>query len=551
MTEAGQDTPSSQGRWSGAGALLLGLSLSILFAACSSGDPGVSRVGVELSPAAVVLLPGGAQQFSAIGLMSDGSTGSVGVTWSATGGTISSGGMYSAGTVEGSYRVIATADDGSFADTAAVTVSVPPPNLVAVELTPPAAVLQSGGTQQFTAIGRLSNGSTTTIPINWTATGGTVSPSGLYTAGSTVGAFRVIASSAGGEFADTSAITIQPHLTGVEVTPTSASLAPAAAQHFSVIGRMSDGSTQAVSVNWTATGGSITAAGDYTAGTTDGDWRVIATTLDGELADTAEVTITTPPPDLVAIEISPDSARLTVSATQPFTAIGRLSDGNTTPVTVTWSIETSPAPNPVQNSVSAAGLVRAGSPIGRYLLSASNGSLSANVPVIVHSTTGFTLPPGPAFWTPVAGTVRLCTSNHYNDDGTRGGIATVTATGGDVVSPSVPFTTDPTPQTYSDGTGEVRVLCQTVWTAPLGMVGDAKVYISVAPTRPGTGIAKVFVYARPECMYTSGPDPCGRASYSTVRDFNPPNFTTAAVVDSAVVSATLGANIWFKPTYVP
>ena len=146
MTEAGQDTPSSQGRWSGAGALLLGLSLSILFAACSSGDPGVSLVGVELSPAAVVLLPGGAQQFSALGLMSDGSTGSVGVTWSATGGTISSGGMYSAGTVEGSYRVIATADDGSFADTAAVTVSVPPPNLVAVELTPPAAVLQSGGT---------------------------------------------------------------------------------------------------------------------------------------------------------------------------------------------------------------------------------------------------------------------------------------------------------------------------------------------------------------------------------------------------------------------
>ncbi len=547
----GEPTGKGHGRWSGAGALLLGFFVSLVLGACSSGDPGVTLVGVELSPAAVVLLPGGVQQFSATGLMSDGSTGSVAVTWSATGGTVTTGGLYTSGTVEGSFRVIATTDDGALADTGAVTISVPPPNLVAVELTPPSATLQSGGTQQVTAVGRLSNGSTTTIPINWSATGGTVSPAGLYTAASTAGAFRVIASSAGGEFADTSAITIQPHLTGVEVTPATAALAPAAIQHFSAIGRMSDGSTQAVTVDWTATGGSITGTGDYTAGSTDGAWHVIATTMDGELADTAEVTITTPPPDLVAIEISPDSARLTVDETHQFTAMGRLSNGGTTPVTLTWSIETSATSNPVQNTVSATGLVKAGSPIGRYLLTASNGSLSASVPVIVHSTTGYTLPPGPAFWTPVAGTVRLCTSNHYTDDGTRGGVATITATGGDVVSPSIPFTTDPVPQTYSDGTGEVRVLCQTVWTAPLGMVGDAKVYISVAPTRPGTGIAKVFVYARPECMYTSGPDPCGRASYSTVRDFNPPNFTTAAVIDSAVVSATLGANIWFKPTYVP
>ena len=397
----GEPTGKGHGRWSGAGALLLGFFVSLVLGACSSGDPGVTLVGVELSPAAVVLLPGGVQQFSATGLMSDGSTGSVAVTWSATGGTVTTGGLYTSGTVEGSFRVIATTDDGALADTAAVTISVPPPNLVAVELTPPSATLQSGGTQQFTAVGRLSNGSTTTIPINWSATGGAVSPAGLYTAASTAGAFRVIASSAGGEFADTSAITIQPHLTGVEVTPATAALAPAAIQHFSAIGRMSDGSTQAVTVDWTATGGSITGTGDYTAGSTDGAWHVIATTMDGELADTAEVTVTTPPPDLVAIEISPDSARLsfspsTAAGKQQFTALGRLSDGGTTAVNVTWTTQTATVGGP-QNTISATGLFTAGSPIGRYLVTATQagGSLTASVPVIVHSTTGYTSHPVP------------------------------------------------------------------------------------------------------------------------------------------------------------
>jgi hypothetical protein len=71
------------------------------------------------------------------------------------------------------------------------------------------------------------------------------------------------------------------------------------------------------------------------------------------------------------------------------------------------------------------------------------------------------------------------------------------------------------------------------------------VSISVASNRPGTGMAKVFVYE-------SSRNPQGRADYtpSKLQDFG--LHGTAAVVTSSVeVSATEGANIWFKNTDLP
>ena len=55
--------------------------------------------------------------------MSDGSTAAVAVTWSATGGTVSTSGLYKAGTTAGSYRVIAVQQGGTKADTSAITVT--------------------------------------------------------------------------------------------------------------------------------------------------------------------------------------------------------------------------------------------------------------------------------------------------------------------------------------------------------------------------------------------------------------------------------------------
>ena len=51
------------------------------------------------------------------------------------------------------------------------------------------------------------------------------------------------------------------------MTPATASVAAGATQQFSAVGRMSDNSTTAVTVTWSATGGSDLDVGLYTAGT--------------------------------------------------------------------------------------------------------------------------------------------------------------------------------------------------------------------------------------------------------------------------------------------
>ena len=77
---------------------------------------------------------------------------------------------------------------------------------------------------------------------------------------------------------------------------------------------MSDNSTAAVTVTWTATGGSVTSSGRYTAGATAGTFRVIATQQGGTKADTSTVTITPAAPTLTRVELSPTSVSLAPGA---------------------------------------------------------------------------------------------------------------------------------------------------------------------------------------------------------------------------------------------
>src|SRR5918992_1752286 len=63
---------------------------------------------VEVSPTSVSLAPGVSQTFTALGRLAGGDVAPIGVNWTATGGSIDAGGTYVAGSIAGSYRVIAT-----------------------------------------------------------------------------------------------------------------------------------------------------------------------------------------------------------------------------------------------------------------------------------------------------------------------------------------------------------------------------------------------------------------------------------------------------------
>lgn len=172
-----------------------------------SVTPAYTLTGFTLSPSTgTALAPGQTRQFSTQQLWSDGQTRNFGVTYTATGGSISSSGLFTAGSVAGSFMVIANCLCGAL-DTAFVTVELPA-QLTKITVSPKTVSLNAGATQQFGATANWSTGATTLPPITWSATGGSISTSGLYTAPSTAGTYRVIVAHSGGTLRDTATVTV-------------------------------------------------------------------------------------------------------------------------------------------------------------------------------------------------------------------------------------------------------------------------------------------------------------------------------------------------------
>jgi hypothetical protein len=399
---------------------------------------------VILIPATASLQAGTTRQFSAAGTWSDGSTTAPAVTYSATGGTITAGGLYTAGSTAGSFRVIAVLQGGTLADTAAVTITAPTPTLTRVILTPATASLATAGTQQFTVSGQWSDGSTTAPAVTYSATGGTITAAGLYTAGGTAGSFRVIAVQQGGTLADTSAVTITapaPTLTSLTLSPASASLQTGTTRQFSVAGTWSDGSTTTPAVTYSATGGTITAAGLYTAGSTAGSFRVIAVQQGGTLADTSAVTITASTATLTSLSLTPASASLQTGTTQQFSVAGTWSDGSTTTPAVTYSA--------TGGTITAAGLYTAGSTVGSFRVIAvqQGGTLADTSAVTITPPATGANPNEPAGYTRI--------SDQTGD--------AVTADGWQVATGSVTVATDATAPTSPSSV--LRVTYPAGWSA--------------------------------------------------------------------------------------
>jgi len=184
---------------------------------------------ISLRPGSITLAPGATSQFAVTGTRIDGSSTTPAVSYSATGGTITAAGLYTAGSAPGTFGVIATQQAGTKADTAAVTVSVPTSTLTQLVLSPGSITLAPGGTSQFAVTGTWSDGSTTVPAVSYSATGGTITTAGLYTAGTTPGSFRVIATQQGGTKADTSTVTISAAPSTLRILATARNFAIGAA----------------------------------------------------------------------------------------------------------------------------------------------------------------------------------------------------------------------------------------------------------------------------------------------------------------------------------
>jgi hypothetical protein len=269
--------------------------------ATSNYDPAVvvevpvkveSKVAVTITPnpAPTVSFKGVSVQFTAsVSHIPDGQDGSV--VWSvkegAAGGTITADGLYTSPVAEGDFTVVATSrfDTRKFAE---VKVPVRSP-VTAVTVTPNPVPPTSfkGGTVQFAA-------TVVTIPegkdagVNWSikegAVGGTITADGLYTTGNTEGDFTIVARSRFDDRVFKEVVVPVRSLVGVDVTPnnpTPISINDSRDFNVVVTGVPPVGTT---AVTWSVrdannnvVAGAINANGLFTAPSTPGVYRIIAT----------------------------------------------------------------------------------------------------------------------------------------------------------------------------------------------------------------------------------------------------------------------------------
>jgi len=225
-------------------------------------------------------------------------------------------------------------------------------------ISPTTVTLAPGGTQQFTVVAKNSAGDVLAIPNpTWTVTagGGTITSSGLYTAGTTAGTFTVSVT-CNAVTATASVIVTPGPLFSITVTP-NPTLAIGATQQFTAVGKDANGNVVQITPVWSTVNppGSINATGLFTAGNTTGTFPNSVRATQGAIFGTATVTVIAGP--LFSITVTPNPDTLVINTQQQFTAVGKDAGGNVVPIPapLVWSVSNQHLTLPANTSALTAG----------------------------------------------------------------------------------------------------------------------------------------------------------------------------------------------------
>ena len=324
-------------------------------------------------------------QLTATGIFSDGSTQNLtaSASWSSSSTAIakvSSSGLLTA-TGAGSATITATQGGVSGATTVTVTAAT----LTSITITPPNPSIAKGTSQQLTATGNFSDGTTQNLTpsVTWVssapslaAVSNAVGSQGLLT-GSGVGSATISATQGGVSGATTVTVTAAT-LTSITVTPPGSSIANGTTVQVTATGNFSDGTTQDLTALaiWTSSSNAITTVSSDGLVRAMGVGSATITATLGGVSAAAAVTVTAA--TLKSITTTPPSSSIAKGTSLQLTATGTFSDGSTQNLTtsVTW-ISSSPSVATVSNGSGSQGLV-IGSEMGSATISATQGGIGCD-----------------------------------------------------------------------------------------------------------------------------------------------------------------------------
>src|SRR5262249_44875316 len=345
---------------------VVALLLASLLPGCSSSSSHTSPrtlTSVVVTPAQPSVALGVQQQFKATGMYNDGTSQELTNTavWASSQtsvATIVPGGLATT-KATGTSSITATSPGGISGST---TLTVMAGALSSIAVTPPNPSVPIGVTEQFTATGTFSDGSTQNLTnsVTWSAVAASIAS--ITTPGLAKGlaaGTATITATSGSISGSTSLTVTNATLTSLAITPVSPSVPLGLLQQFTATGTYSDGSTADLtnSVTWAsskATIASIDTTGQSTARNL-GSTQISATS--GSVHDSTTLTVSAA--SLNSISLGEDITVATNSSYR-FTAIGTFNDGSTRNISsnVSWSssdmaVATIPTSNSVAHGVHA------------------------------------------------------------------------------------------------------------------------------------------------------------------------------------------------------
>lgn len=351
----------------------------------SQSAPAVANI--SLTPQNASISAGQTSPFTATATDANGNVVSnVTFTWTSSNqgiATISTGGL-ATGLAQGSTTITATSGTVT-SNPATLTVTVAPPIVASITLTPTASTIQVGQQQQFTATAKDGGGNTIPgVPFTWSSSNSTVasiSGSGLAT-GLVQGSTAITATS-GPVTSNPAALTVTPSpVTTITITPTAPSIEAGRTQQFTATAR--DGNSQVVpnvTFTWSssnqnvatiATSGLVTGV---SAGTT-----TIRATIGAVTSNPATLTVT--PSPITTITITPTAPSIPVGQTQQFVATARDGNNQVVPnVTFTWTSSLTGVASITTNG----GLVTGVAP-GATTIRAAIGVVNSNLATLTVTT---------------------------------------------------------------------------------------------------------------------------------------------------------------------
>nr|WP_314631601.1 Ig-like domain-containing protein [uncultured Janthinobacterium sp.] len=347
---------------------------------------------IVLTPLTPSIAIGGTQQFAVTGSFSDGATRDVtavsafAATSPAT-ASIAAGGL-ALGKVAGTTQITATT--GTL--TASTLLTVTPAVLLSIAVTPQNPIVPVAATRQLTVIATYSDGTTPDVSASSsysaaTPAAATIGSTGLVTG--VASGTSVMTASFGGKSAGTTVTVPAATMTGIAVTPATASIAVGATQQFIATATYSDNSTANITASalWTTAAPATATVLDtgIATGITAGTASISASAgvLSGSAILSVTAVVVPPPVVLVSIAVAPQAPTVLIAATRQLAVIATYSDGSTADVTAGSTFVSA---TPVSASVASGGLVT-GVSAGSSVMSASFNGMNASTTVTVPAAT--------------------------------------------------------------------------------------------------------------------------------------------------------------------